>query len=291
MDSTHPRQLAKYEQMAKEDNDRYKRGMEAFYKEELAFMCSGNAPVPANLDDNNNKLSVQQQPQVAPPANASAHAPSALTSLGTKPDQARLGDAAFDSLTFEEIGQLNAMMQQQGSESTNKEEIIKRILTERAAIKQRVNLIAQESESLRVKDRMLEQILVSYVASSGATQPVAGSGLGQMSLAGFPHIGQTGAFLNSHQFGLMGLPLDQLGRQKIDNSLLLNQYIASQQLQNQLASNIQLAPSSVGGGFPSAAATTSTALANQSSVAGLAGLAPIRAPSQGQGDQPQQDTV
>jgi hypothetical protein len=209
--------------MAKKDTDRYKREMNIFYKEELALMCSGHAS--SSPDEDDKKPSSDEQQQVA--AATLSTAPSLENLLGAS------GQAtSFASMSSEQIAQVFNMLRQQGFENINKEEIITMANAERATIKKRRLAILLESEALQKKDRLLEHLVNSVVLS----EPRA-----------FAHAAFPGVNVGIPAYGNLGT---------LSNEAMLNQLVASQQLQQQL-----------GGGLSAAAAVSrTTQVANQSQV-------------------------
>lgn len=225
--------------MAKADAERYKKGMETYYKEELALMCSGNTTVSSPVEEDKKPSAEKEQQLLAPTSNPSANPAAPHAS----PAQARHNQV--NSMTVEELVQFHSMLQLGTAGNINKEELIKEISLERSVIKQRLAALVQESEVLRMKDRVLGQLLSSSLSGIQNTTS-ANSGLSSLLGHEFQHLSRS-AFpqISQAQF-LSGNPLDMMAlghAGNIDDALLLNQFMASQQLQHQLA----------GGGIPAAA--------------------------------------
>lgn len=236
--------------MAKGDAERYKKGMEVYYKEELALMCSGAISSPNEDSKPSASESLQVQATTSAPAFAAA-AGASLAAPATD-QQTKFTEAAFHTMNAEQLIQLQNMLQQQGYASINKEEMIMGISSARASIKQRLVEILKESEALQMKDKLMEQLMTSCLA---ALQPSSAPGFG-LAQAAFPHFGQAASLLGGAG---NGFSLGQVGGLP-DNSLLLNQFLTSQQLQQQLGGSGLSGAASLADRMPNAAGLQSSDL-------------------------------
>lgn len=135
-------QLAKYEEMAKKDKERYRQEMDAIYEEKQALVHS---------DEGTSK--------------PSGTLTSPVKRAGSS-TQANSTGTFFSSMSVAQLKEL----QQKGVSSINKEEAMKEISAAKAFIKKRVKAIREESIEWQVKDRLLSQMMATCLAEmiSGA---------------------------------------------------------------------------------------------------------------------------
>jgi hypothetical protein len=258
-----PDELAKYQELAKEDAERYKVEMKVFYEEELAMMCSGNAKVASFAEDDKKPAAGQQladqtqlmqlmQQGVSP----SSIAPAAPVGAMAAVVHANTNQTAPNVMNVEQLGQLQNMLQNGNGTSPpgnfNKQDLLQEIISQRSAIQQRLVALLQESEMLRVKDRLLEQLLSSLtgVPGTGTNSSTSGvSGLNQTTQESFLQNGQLSSppvFNNNfgNNAGLAQATMPSFGQfanqqqgMAADNTALLNQLMASQLQQQQFSTN------------------------------------------------------
>lgn len=295
-----PDELAKYQDLAKKDAERYRNEMKVFYEEELALMCSGHASVADSLDDDRKPSATvqkpthdkqtgqnsqpQQQQQTIGRERFTAASPSAaLSAPDCASSLAMATQTSTNVIGSEQLLKLQTMLQHQESNTfsvreLNRESLINEISVQRLAIQQRLVTLFQESEMLRAKDRLLEQLFANLSGASGSshnstdamTSVAAPSAAGfQPSISSdlqalFPHnthkdptpragkFGGTGPVTIASSLGsLLNQPQQDL---TTDNTSLIIQLMASRgQLHQQFAASL---------GAPPAAASSS----NQSST-------------------------
>ena len=185
--------------MAKEDAERYRKGMEIYHKEELALMCSGNVAVPTPSTPEGDKKPTA--------ADKSATSAAASSPLNVQPSL-----TLFNAMSINDLVQLLNTFQLHGTGSLDKGDMIKGIISERDAIKKRLTALLQESETLMMKDRLLEQIVSTCLVDSRAI-----SGMQQFANSTFP-------FQSVNPFGVMAPSLGtQIGNASSSGALLLQQ--------------------------------------------------------------------
>ncbi|KAL3798287.1 hypothetical protein HJC23_000201 [Cyclotella cryptica] len=280
-----PDELAKYQELAKEDAERYRNEMKVFYEEELALMCSGHASVTAPLDDDrkpsatdqrptSNKQTThkiqqhqQQQPTIGQERFTAASPSAALSAPIGASSLATATQTTTNLMGVEQLLQLQTMLQQQEKSSfppreSNIESLVNEINAQRLAIQRRLVALLQESEMLRAKDRLLEQLHANLSGASGTdarTHVAAPTGPGfQVSIssdlqAAFPRNVQGARNPGADNFGVtrstsrmvpsLGQFLNQ-SQQALttDNASLLTQLMASNGQQHQQFAAISGAP-------------------------------------------------
>jgi hypothetical protein len=283
-----PDELAKYQDLAKKDAERYRNEMKVFYEEELALMCSGHASVAASLDDdrkpsanaqkptrdtqtvqNSQQQQQQQQPQTFGRERFTVASPSAALSTPVSASSLAMDTKKnTDVIGAEQLLKLQSMLQHQennafSARELNKESLTNEINAQRLAIQQRLVTLLQESEMLRAKDRLLEQLFANLSGASGSSlnstdarasvaapagagfQPCISSDL----QATFPHNAHRAPTVRAGNFGVtepasrMAPSLGQLFNQPqqaltTDNAFLITQLMASRgQLHQQFAAS------------------------------------------------------
>jgi hypothetical protein len=298
-----PEELAKYQDLAKQDAERYRKEMKVFYEEELALMCSGQGAAPPAEDDkaadqqaDHKELMLKMQQQLQQRSASGqerfvAMSPSsAPASTGVTSAQLISNQATTNVMDVEQLVQLQNMLQTGNKKSfigkLNKAELANEISAQRAAIQQRLVSLLQESEMLRVKDRLLEQ-LFSNLSEAGSGNSSSDSGLAgsiarpaPVGLNPFPqaacsHASHAAPTPVANNFGLGGaaaasMMMPSLGhllnqpQQTLtaDNASFINQLIAHQQ-QQQLAN---MGASAAAASFTNQSSTTSDETSDQASA-------------------------
>lgn len=183
-----PDELAKYQDLAKKDAERYRNEMKVFYEEELALMCSGHASVADSVDDDRKPSATVQKPagdkQTGQPQQPqqtigrerfTAASPSAaLSAPDCASSLAMATQTSANVIGSEQLLKLQTMLQHQESNAfsvreLNRESLINEINAQRLAIQQRLITLLQESEMLRAKDRLLEQLFANLSGASGSS--------------------------------------------------------------------------------------------------------------------------
>ena len=153
-----PEELAAYKEMAREDSDRYKEEMKAFYESELTFMSHHNFSNSSNQPSSVAAACGSFNYAAAQPRNEiGTHASAVVATNSTN----RSGIGANMSATMDsQILQL-VLQQQHQSSQYSREAIINLIQTQKLSMEQQMQKLTSELNTLQAKSAFYDTLLAN----------------------------------------------------------------------------------------------------------------------------------